>query len=184
VVIGASTGGPAALQEIIPKLPAGLSAAVLVVQHIPKGFTKSLADRLASRSKLPVREAENGEQVKAGIVLVAPAGIHMKLRRRGTVVRVELDEEPHLALHRPSVDVLMQSVAQAYGAKALGIVLTGMGSDGASGLGAIQMAGGRTFAESEESCIIYGMPKAAAEAGVVDQVILLGRMAAEIVGAV
>jgi two-component system chemotaxis response regulator CheB len=184
VLIGASTGGPAALQEVVPRLPAGLAASVFIVQHIPKGFTKSLAERLAARSALPVREAQDGELVRPGVVLVAPAGIHMKLRRRGTVVRVELDEEPRLALHRPSVDVLMQSASQVYGPRALGIVLTGMGSDGAAGLGAIQMAGGRTFAESEETCVIYGMPKAAVEAGVVDQSVPLGRMAAEIVAAV
>jgi two-component system chemotaxis response regulator CheB len=184
VVIGTSTGGPPALQAIIPKLPLGLATAILVVQHMPIGFTRSLADRLDSRSAVPVREAQDGESVAPGVVLIAPAGRHMKVRRRGAVTRVWLDEEPRSALHRPSVDVLMASVAKVYGARSLGVVLTGMGSDGVEGLRAIRQIGGRTFAESEESCVIYGMPKAAVEAGVVDRSVPLARMADEILAAV
>jgi two-component system, chemotaxis family, protein-glutamate methylesterase/glutaminase len=185
VVIGTSTGGPPALQQIIPRLPQQLAASILVVQHMPVGFTRSLAERLDQRSMLPVREAEDGEPVVPGLVLVAPAGRHMKLRRRaGQAPRVWLDDEPKNALHRPSVDVLMGSVAKAYGAQALGIVLTGMGVDGVEGLRAIRDAGGRTLAESEESCVIYGMPKAALEAGVAERAVPLGRMADEIVAAV
>jgi two-component system, chemotaxis family, protein-glutamate methylesterase/glutaminase len=184
VVIGTSTGGPPALQAIIPKLPPGLPSAVLVVQHMPVGFTRSLADRLNSRSAVPVREAQDGESVAPGVVLIAPAGRHMKVKRRGSHAKVWLDDEPRTALHRPSVDVLMASVAKAYGARSLGVVLTGMGSDGVEGLRAIRLTGGRTFAESEESCVIYGMPKAAVEAGVVDRCVPLGRMADEILAAV
>ncbi len=184
VAIGASTGGPAALQEIIPRLPAGFPGAVLVVQHIPKGFSRSLAERLAARSTLPVHEAKDGESIEPGVVLVAPARIHTKVRRRGSVVRVHLDEEPRSTLHRPSVDVLMASVARAYGPRSLGVVLTGMGADGTEGLGAIKDAGGRTLAESEESCVIYGMPKAAMQAGVVGRAVALSRMADEIQAAV
>jgi two-component system, chemotaxis family, protein-glutamate methylesterase/glutaminase len=184
VAIGASTGGPAALQEVIPRLPRDFPGAVLVVQHIPKGFSRSLADRLAARSALPVHEAEDGEVVVPGVVLIAPAGIHIKVRRRGSVVRVMLDEEPRSTLHRPSVDVMMASMAKVYGERVLGVVLTGMGSDGTAGLGAIKEAGGRTLAESEESCVIYGMPKAAVEAGVVQHSVHLLRMADEIVAAV
>lgn len=184
VVIGTSTGGPAALQAIIPRLPEGLHSAVLVVQHMPPGFTRSLAERLASMSALPVREAEDGEPAAAGQVLIAPAGIHMKLRRRGAGLRVWLDEEPRSALHRPAVDVLMASAAKLSGERCLGVLLTGMGSDGVAGLRAIREAGGRTFAESEETCVIYGMPKAAAEAGVVDRSVPLHRMADEILAAV
>jgi two-component system, chemotaxis family, protein-glutamate methylesterase/glutaminase len=184
IAIGASTGGPSALHEVIPRLPKGFTAAVLVVQHIPKGFSRSLAERLAAKSALPVREAEDGETVEPGVVLVAPAGIHMRVRRRGAVVRIHLDEEPRSALHRPSVDVLMTSVARAYGPEALGVLLTGMGSDGTAGLGAIKASGGRTLAESEETCVIYGMPKAAKEAGVVGRSVPLPRMADEILGAV
>jgi two-component system, chemotaxis family, protein-glutamate methylesterase/glutaminase len=184
VVIGTSTGGPPALQAIIPKLPPGLSSSILVVQHMPVGFTRSLADRLASRSAMPVREAQDGDSVSPGVVLIAPAGHHMKVQRRGPVAKVWLDDEPRAALHRPSADVLMASVAKAYGARTLGVILTGMGSDGVLGLRAIRQAGGRTFAESEESCVIYGMPKAAVEAGVVDRSVPLSRMADEIVAAV
>jgi two-component system, chemotaxis family, protein-glutamate methylesterase/glutaminase len=184
VVIGASTGGPPALQAIIPRLPEHLGAAVLVVQHMPVGFTRSLAERLDRRSAMTVREAEDGDAVVSGAVLVAPAGTHMKVRRRGAAVRVSLDDEPREALHRPSVDVLMASVARAYGKRALGVVLTGMGSDGVAGLRAIRDAGGRTLAESEETCVIYGMPKAAVEAGVVDESVPLPRVADEIVAAV
>jgi two-component system, chemotaxis family, protein-glutamate methylesterase/glutaminase len=184
VAIGASTGGPAALQTLVPALPAGFPAAVVVVQHIPRGFSRSLAERLASRSPLPVREAVDGERLQPGTVLVAPAGLHLKLHRRGTTVKVSLDEEPRSALHRPSVDVLMTSVARVFGARSLGVVLTGMGSDGTIGLKAIRQAGGRTLVESEESAVIYGMPKSAVDAGVVDRALPLGHLAAEILAAV
>ena len=184
VAIGTSTGGPPALQAIIPRLPVGLASAILVVQHMPVGFTRSLAERLNARSRIPVREAEDGERVEPGVVLVAPAGRHMKVRRRGSVSRIWLDDEPRNALHRPSADIMMASVAKAFGSRAVGIVLTGMGSDGVEGLRAIRAAGGRTVAESEETCVIYGMPKAAVEAGVVDQSVPLSRMADEILAAV
>jgi two-component system chemotaxis response regulator CheB len=184
VVIGTSTGGPAALQAIIPRLPHDLASAVLVVQHMPAGFTRSLADRLDERSPLPVREAQDGQLVLRASVLVAPGGVHMKVRKRGGQTRVWLDAEPRSALHRPSVDVLMASVAKAYGARSMGIILTGMGSDGVEGLRAIREAGGRTLAESQETCVIYGMPKAAVEAGVVDRTAPLPRVADEILAAV
>jgi two-component system chemotaxis response regulator CheB len=184
VVIGTSTGGPPALQAIIPRLPEDFPAAILVVQHMPVGFTRSLAERLNARSGLRVREAQDGDTLEGGTVLVAPAGIHLKLRKRGTSSRVHLDEEPRSALHRPSVDVAMSAAARVYGARTLGVLLTGMGSDGVDGLRAIREAGGRTLAESEESCVIYGMPKAAVEAGVVDRVVDLPGMADEILAAV
>jgi two-component system chemotaxis response regulator CheB len=184
VVIGTSTGGPPALQAIIPRLPEGLASAVLVVQHMPVGFTRALADRLDSRSAVRVREAQEGDSVLPGSVLIAPAGRHMRVRKRGPLVKVWLDDEPRSALHRPSADVLMASVAEVYGARSLGVVLTGMGSDGVEGLRAIRKIGGRTLAESEETCVIYGMPKAAVEAGVVDRSVPLGRMADEILAAV
>jgi two-component system chemotaxis response regulator CheB len=184
VVIAASTGGPSALQTLLASLPAGLRAAILVVQHIPRGFTRSLADRLDARSAIPVAEAADGEAVEPGRVIIAPAGIHSRLRRRGGRVRLVLDEEPREALHRPSADVLMVSAAAIYGPRTVGVVLTGMGSDGTDGLRAIQTAGGLTLAESEETCAIYGMPKAAVAAGVVSRVVPLDRMAEEILGTV
>jgi two-component system chemotaxis response regulator CheB len=151
---------------------------------MPVGFTRSLAERLAARSPLRVREAVEGDVIAPGGVLIAPAGQHMKVRRRGGEMRVWLDDEPRQALHRPSIDVLMASVAKAYGARAMGVILTGMGSDGVEGMRAIREAGGVTLAESEESCVIYGMPKAAAEAGVVDRTAPLSRVADEILSAV
>lgn len=184
VVVAASTGGPTALQTLISGLPAGLKPAILVVQHIPRGFTRSLAERLDARSAVPVREAADGDPVEPGRVLIAPAGIHTRLRRRGARVRVVLDEEPRDALHRPSADVLMASAATAFGPRALGIVLTGMGADGTEGLKAIQAAGGHTLAESEDTCVIYGMPKAAVAAGVVTKIVPIDRMAEEILATV
>jgi two-component system chemotaxis response regulator CheB len=184
VVVAASTGGPTALQSVMAGLPAGFPAAVLIVQHIPRGFTKSLAERLDARSAIPVREARDGEVVTPGTVLVAPAGIHTKLARRQGAVSVVLDEEPRGALHRPSADVLMASAAEVYGALSVGVVLTGMGADGTEGLRAIREKGGLTLAESEETCVIYGMPKAAIDAGVVHRAVPLERVAGEILAAV
>jgi len=184
VVLAASTGGPAALQTVVSGLPAAFPAAILVVQHIPRGFTRSLAERLDARSAIPVREARDGEAVAPGSVLIAPAGVHMKVARREGAVAVVLDEEPRDALHRPSADVLMASAAETYGPLALGVVLTGMGADGTEGLRAIRAKGGLTLAESEETCVIYGMPKAAIDAGVVHRAIPLERVAGEILSAV
>jgi len=184
VAIGASTGGPTALQAIIPRLPKGFPAAVLVVQHIPVGFTKSLADRLAAKSPLVVREAVDGEPVRPGQVLIAPAGTHMKVAGRSHSAIVRLDDEPRQSLHRPSVDVLMGTVAEVYAKGSVGVVLTGMGQDGTQGLREIRRVGGKTLAEHEESCVIYGMPKAAIDAGVVDRAVPLPRIADEILAAV
>lgn len=184
VVIGASTGGPTALQAVMSGLPAAFHVAIVIVQHIPRGFTRSLAERLDARSAIPVREARHGDSLEPGQVLLAPAGIHTRLVRAGGSVEISLEEEPSESLHRPSVDVLMASAAEVYGAHALGVVLTGMGSDGTEGLRAIQQRGGLTLAEAEESCVIFGMPKAAIEAGVVERTLPLDRIAAEILAAV
>jgi two-component system, chemotaxis family, protein-glutamate methylesterase/glutaminase len=184
VAIGTSTGGPTALQAVIPRLPKDFGAAVLVVQHIPVGFTRYLAERLAQKSALPVEEARDRDTVTPGRVLIAPGGLHMKLVQRGDAVEVRLDEEPSSSLHRPSADVLMASVAEVFGSRSVGVVLTGMGTDGAEGLSAIRRVGGRTLAESEETCVIYGMPKAAIEAGVVDRAVPLPEIADAIVSAV
>ena len=180
VAIGTSTGGPPALQALITKLPADFPAGVLVVQHMPVGFTKPLADRLNTQSHLSVSEAIEGDIVRPGRVLIAPAGHHLKLMRRNGQYIVHLDEKPADALHKPSVDVMMEYVAKACGARSLGVLLTGMGSDGAKGMRAIKETGGRTLAESEETCIVYGMPKSAVEDGVVDKVVPLYQMVTEI----
>jgi two-component system chemotaxis response regulator CheB len=184
VVIGASTGGPAALQTVVSGLPAAFPAAVVIVQHIPRGFSRSLAERLDARSAIPVREARHGDAVEPGHVLLAPAGIHTRIVRAGSGASVSLEEEPSESLHRPSLDVLMLSAADVYGARALGVVLTGMGSDGTEGLRAIRERGGLTLAESAETCVIFGMPKAAIEAGVIERTLPLDRIAGEILGAV
>ncbi len=172
VVIGASTGGPPALQEILSKLPSGLNAAFLVVQHMPVGFTASLSERLNNLSSLEVSEAFDGDCLRPGKCLIAPSGRHMTLHNEGEPC-VRLSKSPGDSLHRPSVDILMESAAKAMGIRVIGVILTGMGSDGARGIKAIHDAGGRTIAQNEESCIVYGMPKAAVSLGGVDRVVSL-----------
>lgn len=181
LAIGTSTGGPPALQAIIPRLPADFAAGVIVVQHMPPGFTRTLAERLNGMSSLLVTEAVAGDVVEPGRVLVAPAGRHLKLQRRNGQFVVHLDDEPSDALHRPSVDVMMESVARTCGRKSLGVLLTGMGRDGAEGMRAIKEAYGKTIAESEETSIVYGMPKSAIEQGIVDSVVPLYDMVEMIV---
>jgi len=177
VAIGTSTGGPPALHVLIPKLPRNFPSGVVVVQHMPPGFTRSLADRLNTQSRISVAEAVEGDLVQPGRVLIAPAGQHLKLRKRNGRYVVYLDNEPVESRHRPSVDVMMESVAGACGGKCLGVLLTGMGNDGARGMRAIRESGGRTLAESEKTCIVYGMPKSAIEDGVVDRIVPLDEMA-------
>lgn len=184
VIIGSSTGGPAALQSIIPALPAKLSFAVVVVQHLPVGFSKSLADHLQRQSQLPVKHAESGQQVVPGQVLVAPAGSDLTFYGHGSHVNVRLEpigDKRQPGSFYPSVDVVMSSAADTYSSKAMGILLTGMGKDGAKGMGAIYKQGGITVAEDENTCVVFGMPKAAIDAGVVRKVLPLGEIAGEIV---
>ncbi len=177
VVIGASTGGPPALQAVLGKIPGDIPAPILIVQHMPVGFTASLADRLDRLSALTVKEAVDGEPVKPGTAYIAPAGVHLKLRRRGSSLRVRLDHLPEETLHRPSVDVLLESAAGVCGSKALAFVLTGMGRDGANGAKALKAAGGRVFVESEETSVVFGMPKAVMDAVCVDGVVPLDAVA-------
>ncbi len=171
IAVGTSTGGPPALQNLIPNFPSNFPTSVIIVQHMPIGFTRTLAERLNAQSRLPVAEAVSGEVVQPGRVLIAPAGRHLKLRTRNGQYVVHLDNEPADSLHKPSVDIMMESVAKACGKKSLGVLLTGMGSDGAKGMRSIKEVGGRTLAESEETCIVYGMPKSAVDEGVVDKVV-------------
>jgi len=184
VVVGASTGGPPALQALISALPADLPAGVVVVQHIPAGFTRPLAARLDAASALSVREAEQGDRVRPGEVLVAPGGRHLTFAKRCGEVIVELDSGPSETLHRPSVDVTMRSAAELCGRRSVGVLLTGMGTDGAWGMWSIRARGGWTLAESEESCVVYGMPRAAVELGAASEVVPLWKMAARLVAAV
>jgi two-component system chemotaxis response regulator CheB len=173
-VIGASTGGPAALQHLLERLPASFPLPIALVQHMPVGFTRPFAERLDGLCRLEVREAREGDALRPGRVLVAPAGRHLRISPRLTAV---LSDEPREARHVPSVDVLMLSAARARPGRVLGILLTGMGDDGAEGLRAIRAQGGITLAESEESCAVYGMPRAAVERGAVEHVLALEEIA-------
>lgn len=164
LALGASTGGPRALATILYGLPAGFPAGIVIAQHMPPGFTGTLAERLDRRAAITVREAADGDPVEPGVALIGMGGRQIRVERveGGLVVRIPADEQGFL--HRPSVDVLFHSVARSAGDRAVAAVLTGMGEDGAEGLAAIRSAGGRTFAESEESAVIFGMPRAAAPA--------------------
>lgn len=184
VVVGTSTGGPAALQIVIPGLPKDFPAAVVVVQHIPVGFSKPLAEHLDRRSALTVRHAEAGDPVLPGQVLVAPAGFDLTFRGRPGSVTVTLDKGSAPVPpggFRPSVDVVMTSAAQVFGDTVLGVLMTGMGRDGTLGMKEIKKCNGRTIAEAESSCVVFGMPRAAIEAGAADHVAPLPQIASEII---
>lgn len=173
VALAASTGGPPALAHILGRLPADLAAAVLVVQHMPEGFTRMLAERLNSICRLEVSEAQDGDPILAGRVLIAPGGRHLRLGRSRERWVALVDRRPAVSGHRPSADVLFESVAEICGGGAVGVVLTGMGEDGAEGLAALRRVGGRTLAQDAESSVVYGMPRAAAERGAVERVLPL-----------
>lgn len=178
VVIGTSTGGPRALHEVLPRLPASLPAGVLIVQHMPPGFTRSLAQRLNDISTLHVKEAEAGDFVQPGVALVAPGNYHMSVSRRGTIT---LDQRPPEHGVRPAADVTMDAVAQVYGPATVGVILTGMGRDGTRGARLMKAAGGQIIAEDQSSCVVYGMPRCVVEAGVADRITSLDRIADEII---
>jgi two-component system chemotaxis response regulator CheB len=181
VAIAASTGGPPALQAILTSLPGDLNAGIVISQHMPAGFTRGFAERLNKLSALLVREAAPGDLVERGTVLIAPGGSHLLVRRDRAGLRAELAPRGCDEVYVPSANRMMASVAEACGAAALGIVLTGMGNDGTEGVVAIKRAQGQCLAESEESAAIYGMPKEAVLSGAVDKVLPLGRFAEEIV---
>jgi two-component system, chemotaxis family, protein-glutamate methylesterase/glutaminase len=178
VVIGISTGGPQGLKQLIPRLPADFPAPVAMVMHMPVGYTEMYASKLDELSPLAVREAHEGDVLRAGEALLAPAGRHLTFRRLsdGTVV-AHLDAKPFEMPHRPSVDVLFQSAAEVYGRRVLGVVMTGMGSDGRAGAAWIKAQGGRVYTESEETCVVYGMPGSVVEAGLSDMSVPLDQMA-------
>jgi len=184
VSIGTSTGGPKALQEIIPKLPKDFPVPIVIAQHMPPNFTKPFAERLDQLSHLSVKEAEEGETIKPGIVYIAPGRGHMRLKRRGIETLVNISDDKEEFIYRPSVDALMLSVADCFPGRSLGVILTGMGNDGAKGCKKIKENGGRIFAQNEESCVVYGMPRAVIEAGIADKVVSLEEMAGEIINAV
>lgn len=173
-VIGASTGGPAAVQRILQALPAIFPLPIVVVQHMPVGFTRPFAQRLASLSRVRVAEAEDGMRLSAGSAMIAPAGSHLRVSPNLAVV---LTPEPSDAKHIPSVDVTMRSAARSRPGRVLGILLTGMGEDGADGMATIRAGGGVTIAESESSCVVYGMPRAAVLRGAASWVLSLEAIA-------
>lgn len=182
VAIGASTGGPRALQEVLSNLPEGLSTPFLVAVHMPRAFTGAFAERLNDLCKLPVKEAENGEKVRPGQVFLAPGGFQTKIKRKGLMdFYIHIDDEPKGALYKPSVDVCLTSVAECYPGRSMGVILTGMGHDGREGMRLIKEKGGKTLAQNEETCTVYGMPKAVVDAGLADKVAPLDKIAAEIV---
>jgi two-component system chemotaxis response regulator CheB len=176
LVIGSSTGGPRALAEVVSALPGDLPCAVLIVQHLPAGFTKSLADRLDQSSALSVAEAKDGDFLAVGRVLVAPGDFHLKVVSR----RVQLEMGPRRHGVRPSVDTTLETAAAVFGPGMLTAILTGMGEDGRDGAGVLKEAGGIVLAEHESTCVVYGMPRAVVEAGLADEVVPLDRMAATI----
>jgi two-component system chemotaxis response regulator CheB len=177
VVIGSSTGGPRALMQVVPLIPADIPAAILIVQHMPPMFTKSLADRLAQVSKIEVMEAREGSVISRGKALLAPGDFHMVINDKHNIV---LNQEPPNLGVRPSVDPTMKSAASIFGSSVLGVILTGMGMDGTQGASAIKAKGGRIFAQDEATCAVYGMPQSVAKAGWVDKVYPIGKMALKI----
>ena len=179
ICIGASTGGTEALRDVLVELPAA-SPAILIVQHMPERFTAAFARRLDSLCEVRVKEAEDGDVLAAGLVLIAPGGRHMTLQRTGSRYTVNIVDGPHVSRHRPSVDVLFRSAAYAAGKNALGILLTGMGDDGARGLLEMRQAGAATVAQDEESSVVFGMPKEAIALGAAGKVVPLKRVASEI----
>lgn len=177
VAIGISTGGPLSLQKILPILSEKIQIPIFIVQHMPPKFTKSLADRLNSMSKLNVKEAENGERVENGTVYIAPGGFHMTVKKNGLVAsQINISEEPSYTLHRPSVDVMMNSVISAYGKYTLGVIMTGMGKDGFEAIKNLKSMGGYAIAQDEPTCVVYGMPKAIVDAGYADNILPLEKI--------
>jgi len=182
VAIGTSTGGPKALQEILSQLPSRFPTGIVVVQHMPVGFTTQFAERLNHICQIAVRESKGDEAIEPGNVYIAPAGLHLTVVRSGATFRTHLSKLPEGTVHTPSVDVLLHSVAKTYGSKAMGIILTGMGNDGAQGMKSLRDAGGWTVGQDAESCAVYGMPRAAAELNALCRVAPLSHIAAEIIG--
>ncbi len=179
VALGTSTGGTQALELVLRQLPR-VCPGIVIVQHMPEKFTAEFANRLDGLCQIEVREAQNNDRVAPGRALIAPGGKHLLLRRNGAQYHVEVKDGPLVNRHRPSVDVLFRSVAKCAGANALGVIMTGMGDDGAAGLLEMRQAGARTLAQDEDSCVVFGMPKEAIKLGGVERTVPLGAIAREI----
>jgi two-component system chemotaxis response regulator CheB len=173
VAIGISTGGPNAISYFLPRLPEDIAAAILIVQHMPEGFTEMFATRLDQVCKIRVKEAKEGDPLVAGTAFIAPGNKHLKVAKVGMTGVAVLSASPPVNGHRPSVDILFDSVSQEYGSAAIGLLMTGMGEDGAHGLGSIKASGGYTMAQDEASCVVFGMPRAALDRGHVHEVVSL-----------
>ncbi|HCF30265.1 MAG TPA: chemotaxis response regulator protein-glutamate methylesterase, partial [Cyanobacteria bacterium UBA11049] len=184
VAIGVSTGGPNALAALLSELPAEFPVPIAIVQHMPPMFTKLLAERLASKCEIRVDEAFAGALLEPGRAWIAPGNFHAIVERDGQVVRIGINQEPPENSCRPSVDVLFRSIAQVYGAKALAVVLTGMGQDGLRGCECIREVGGQILVQDRASSVVWGMPGFVANAGLADRVISLDQMAGEIISRV
>lgn len=171
VGIGISTGGPISLQKIVPLFSDRIRVPIFIVQHMPPKFTTSLAERLNKLSQLEVKEAEKGEVVRNGVVYIAPGGFHMIIKQDGLGNKlIDISEQPAQSLHRPSVDVMLESIQNVYGKNILGIIMTGMGKDGFEGIKKLKNIGGYCLAQDEESCVVYGMPRAVIENGLADAI--------------
>jgi len=180
IAIGTSTGGTQALEMVLTALPR-VCPGIVIVQHMPEKFTEAFANRLNGLCRLEVREARSGDRVMPGLALIAPGGRHMLLKRSGAQYHVDVVDGPLVSRHRPSVDVLFRSVAKCAGKNALGIIMTGMGDDGAHGLKELHDMGARTLAQDEATCVVYGMPKEAVKLGAVDRELPLGEIHLEII---
>jgi len=177
VAIGVSTGGPNALQYMLPQLPDDFPAGILIVQHMPVGFTDAFARRLDECCSIDVKEAQSGDMILAGRALICPGNRHLKIRRMPLGDVAVLSDEEHVSGHRPSADVLFRSVASEFGPRAIGLIMTGMGDDGAAGLSALHQTGALTIAQDEASSVVWGMPKAAIERGAAERVLPLDSIA-------
>ncbi|MCX6169899.1 MAG: chemotaxis response regulator protein-glutamate methylesterase [Ignavibacteriales bacterium] len=172
IAIGISTGGPFTLQKVLPVISEKVNVPIFIVQHMPPKFTKSLAERLNGMCRLEVKEAEDNERVKPNVIYIAPGGYHMKVRSNGmSGININITSEPSDTLHRPAVDVMMNSVLDVYGKLTLGIIMTGMGKDGFEAVKNLKKLGGYSIAQDEESCVVYGMPKAIVDGGIADVVL-------------
>jgi len=181
VAIGVSTGGPPVVQKILSSLPADFPASIIIAQHMPASFTGPFAKRLDGVSKISVKEAEPGDVLKAGHAFVAPGGKHIVLDQKVSRVDVVVTEDPKDALYKPSANVLISSVAEAVGKRGLGVILTGMGNDGCEGVRALKSKGGRALAQSDSTCVVYGMPKAIVDDNLADEIVDLDDMADSII---
>ncbi|CAK7034563.1 MAG: Protein-glutamate methylesterase/protein-glutamine glutaminase 1 [Desulfovibrio sp.] len=177
VAIGVSTGGPPAVQKVLSALPADFPVPILIAQHMPAAFTAPFARRLDNACEISVKEAVSGERLQAGVAYVAPGGRHIRLEAKLATMTVIVTDKPESALYKPSADVLHESVGNALGRRALGVQLTGMGSDGLEGIRVLKQKGGRALAQSDATCVVYGMPKAIVDAGLADEIVDLDDMA-------